>query len=223
MRTKACLGMDPEIWFPVNGGAAPASARSRRDAEAAAAICRRCPVQEGCADIALKTDARHGVWAAVWLDDPDVPWKETHATLARIAGVEVLEVPPTAADSPTEGLPDSVIRYREWRAEGVSNERIAQRLGVKVESLRVVVRRHGVDWIGEPWEIRLAERLDELIAAGEAFSANDFPRIPGISGLLSGAMYGGRIKRVGSVRSASHGGKIGAYCAVAEAGAVVPV
>lgn len=217
---KACGGQDPEIWFPVSGGA-PASTRSRQDADAAAAICQTCPVQEACAKAAIKTDARHGVWAAVWLDDPDVPWKETHAKLARIAGVETLG--PVDTDDADAGLPDNVIRYREWRADGVSNETIANRLGVQVDSLRIMVRRHGVDWIGEPWEVRLAERLEELIEAGEAFSANDFPRMPGISGLLSGAMHGRRIKRVGSVRSASHGGKIGAYCAVTEVREVVSV
>lgn len=48
----ACHGLDPKIFFPVDG----------EDADAAKAICDGCPVREPCLDYALGERERVGVW-----------------------------------------------------------------------------------------------------------------------------------------------------------------
>ncbi|MEZ0366788.1 WhiB family transcriptional regulator [Mycobacterium sp. pUA109] len=48
----ACLGHDPDLWFPQP---------SERPHEAIA-ICRTCPVIAECADFARRTVQLHGVW-----------------------------------------------------------------------------------------------------------------------------------------------------------------
>jgi hypothetical protein len=49
-----CAEADPEIFFPPPGGSP----------ELARAYCRRCPYTAECAQFALDTDQRFGVWGA---------------------------------------------------------------------------------------------------------------------------------------------------------------
>ncbi len=56
----ACLDEDPDLFFPV-GTTGPAVAQ----AEAAKAICRRCPVREECLDFAMTTGQAFGVWGGL--------------------------------------------------------------------------------------------------------------------------------------------------------------
>lgn len=54
-RTQAaCVGHDPEMWFPVPGDAADKAKR----------ICRGCPVRRDCLFFALRhpTATRCGIW-----------------------------------------------------------------------------------------------------------------------------------------------------------------
>jgi WhiB family transcriptional regulator, redox-sensing transcriptional regulator len=53
----ACLGADPEGWFPV-GESAEAMAQTRD----AIAICDGCPVEDACLKWALDTCQEAGVW-----------------------------------------------------------------------------------------------------------------------------------------------------------------
>lgn len=55
MDHAACIGTDPELWFP-----------DVSDAEgiaAAAAVCAGCPVADPCLDYALRQQLNHGIFA----------------------------------------------------------------------------------------------------------------------------------------------------------------
>lgn len=57
MERAACIGFDPELWFP-DGHGFEAVAVSRK----ARAICFECPVQAECFDVAMARDERYGIW-----------------------------------------------------------------------------------------------------------------------------------------------------------------
>ncbi|SDJ44597.1 WhiB family transcriptional regulator [Streptomyces indicus] len=57
MEQAACVGEDPELFFPV-GTTGP----SVRETQAAKEVCRRCPVTETCLDWALRMGQTTGVW-----------------------------------------------------------------------------------------------------------------------------------------------------------------
>ncbi|WP_028648688.1 WhiB family transcriptional regulator [Nocardiopsis sp. CNT312] len=48
----ACRGMDPDLWFPAQGGAVRAAKR----------VCRACPVQVNCLAEAMRRGEPYGVW-----------------------------------------------------------------------------------------------------------------------------------------------------------------
>jgi WhiB family redox-sensing transcriptional regulator len=47
-----CRGMDPNIFFPVDGFGVLAAQQ----------VCQGCPVADTCLDFALSTHQDHGVW-----------------------------------------------------------------------------------------------------------------------------------------------------------------
>ncbi|MDW4910352.1 WhiB family transcriptional regulator [Streptomyces sp. ADMS] len=57
LRLAACVGEDPELFFPV-GTAGPAL----RDTATAKRVCARCPVPPQCLDWALRSGQTSGVW-----------------------------------------------------------------------------------------------------------------------------------------------------------------
>ncbi|WP_328484809.1 WhiB family transcriptional regulator [Streptomyces sp. NBC_00377] len=57
LRAAACVGEDPELFFPV-GTTGPAL----REATAAKRVCARCPVRGECLSYALGTAQTSGVW-----------------------------------------------------------------------------------------------------------------------------------------------------------------
>jgi WhiB family redox-sensing transcriptional regulator len=59
-----CLGEDPDLFFPI-GTTGPAIAQ----AEAAKAVCRRCPVVSDCLEWALTNYQDSGVWGATTEDE----------------------------------------------------------------------------------------------------------------------------------------------------------
>jgi WhiB family transcriptional regulator, redox-sensing transcriptional regulator len=56
----ACIGEDPELFFPV-GSTGPAIEQTVR----AVAVCRRCPVRADCLEWALDTCQDAGVWGGL--------------------------------------------------------------------------------------------------------------------------------------------------------------
>ncbi|MFI6034667.1 WhiB family transcriptional regulator [Streptomyces sp. NPDC051315] len=57
LRGAACVGEDPELFFPV-GTSGPAL----RDTADAKRVCARCPVTAACLDFALDSGQTSGVW-----------------------------------------------------------------------------------------------------------------------------------------------------------------
>ncbi|WP_367319438.1 WhiB family transcriptional regulator [Streptomyces sp. HUAS ZL42] len=57
LRSAACVGEDPELFFPV-GTTGPAL----RDIAAAKRVCARCPVIIQCLGFALSSGQTSGVW-----------------------------------------------------------------------------------------------------------------------------------------------------------------
>ncbi|MFI1164361.1 WhiB family transcriptional regulator [Streptomyces sp. NPDC020801] len=57
LRSAACVGEDPELFFPV-GTRGPAL----RDVAAAERVCARCPVVTPCLSYALSSGQTSGVW-----------------------------------------------------------------------------------------------------------------------------------------------------------------
>lgn len=56
MEHAACVGHDPELWFPDGHGRHDAETREAR------AICATCAVQAECLDLALVRGERYGIW-----------------------------------------------------------------------------------------------------------------------------------------------------------------
>lgn len=58
----ACLGMDPEDWFPVSE---LESGSVLAHVEQVKGICRSCPVIESCLSWALDTQQQFGIWGGM--------------------------------------------------------------------------------------------------------------------------------------------------------------
>jgi WhiB family transcriptional regulator, redox-sensing transcriptional regulator len=53
----ACRTADPDLFFPVSGGAP-----SARDEAKALRVCARCTVRRQCLDFALRSGEAYGIW-----------------------------------------------------------------------------------------------------------------------------------------------------------------
>lgn len=60
----ACIGEDPELFFPI-GKTGPAQLQI----EEAKRVCRRCEVREKCLEWALEMKQDHGVWGGMSEDE----------------------------------------------------------------------------------------------------------------------------------------------------------
>ncbi|MEU4348063.1 WhiB family transcriptional regulator [Streptomyces sp. NPDC023838] len=60
MREAACVGIDPELFFPI-GHTGPAV----EDRAAAQRVCRSCPVARQCLSYALESGQVTGVWGGL--------------------------------------------------------------------------------------------------------------------------------------------------------------
>jgi WhiB family redox-sensing transcriptional regulator len=67
----ACLGAEPEQFFPVGTGGA-----SLREVTAAKAVCHRCSVIVECRDYALETRQSFGVWGGMDEDERRAVWAQ---------------------------------------------------------------------------------------------------------------------------------------------------
>jgi WhiB family redox-sensing transcriptional regulator len=66
LRSAACVGEDPELFFPV-GTTGPAL----REIAAAKRICARCPVIMQCLGFALSSGQTSGVWGGTCEEERD--------------------------------------------------------------------------------------------------------------------------------------------------------
>lgn len=60
----ACIGEDPELFFPTGAGGP-----GFQQIEAAATVCRRCPIQADCYQYAIATKQEYGVWGGYYADE----------------------------------------------------------------------------------------------------------------------------------------------------------
>ena len=60
----ACLGLDPELFFPI-GSTGPALIQT----EEARAVCRRCEVIDDCLSWAMDSRQEDGVWGGLSADE----------------------------------------------------------------------------------------------------------------------------------------------------------
>ena len=60
----ACIGTDPETFFPVapHGSHGKAARQHRAAINAALAICEGCPVADHCLAEAVEGGLQHGIW-----------------------------------------------------------------------------------------------------------------------------------------------------------------
>lgn len=63
-KDAACIGEDPELFFPV-GSTGPAIEQVER----AKAVCRTCPVLDRCLEWALASNQDSGVWGGMSEDE----------------------------------------------------------------------------------------------------------------------------------------------------------
>lgn len=66
LRSAACVGEDPELFFPV-GTTGPAL----RDVADAKSVCARCPVTVQCLSFALSSGQTSGVWGGTCEEERD--------------------------------------------------------------------------------------------------------------------------------------------------------
>ncbi|MFF0492586.1 WhiB family transcriptional regulator [Nocardia sp. NPDC004068] len=77
-----CHTHPPDLWFPNSTGA-----QRKADAARAITICRTCPVLRQCADFALATEMRAGIWGGHDLGNPGQPLSDRkRKALAKTAG-----------------------------------------------------------------------------------------------------------------------------------------
>ena len=74
MTEAACRGLDPETWFPEQGKDSRLRSKHPRTTMKAVTrlaqrICEDCPVKRECADYAIDTDSRYGIWGATTAPD----------------------------------------------------------------------------------------------------------------------------------------------------------
>jgi len=61
---SACLGSDPDVFFPVAVGAGATTQVSR-----ALRICAGCPVRQPCLDFAIQSGEKDGIWGGTTPED----------------------------------------------------------------------------------------------------------------------------------------------------------
>jgi WhiB family redox-sensing transcriptional regulator len=82
LRSAACVGEDPELFFPV-GTEGPAL----RDIAAAKRVCARCPVIRPCLDFALDSGQPSGVWGGTCEEERDALLRTARDDLTRRSAV----------------------------------------------------------------------------------------------------------------------------------------
>lgn len=83
MERAACVGLNPEIFFPIGQGVA-----LQAQVEEALQVCRSCPVTAQCAGFAQRVGASEGVWAErVLTQAVRVPWRATESASCALGAV----------------------------------------------------------------------------------------------------------------------------------------
>lgn len=157
----ACLGKDPEMFFPDDYCQGKARARAIDEARR---VCAHCPIMLDCREWANRTGQRYGVWGGV-------SQGERNRARKRPAGEHADGRDETAIDELMRGLRVSgtdrinrahaVVRaYREMRGD-VSYSELGRRFGVAPDAVRKWVKRDqaGEELINPTWLVKHREQL----------------------------------------------------------------
>lgn len=66
---SACLGADPEWWFPHNSEGTKKSSGHTANTRKAKKICMECPVRIDCLEYAMSTGQYWGIWGGFDFDE----------------------------------------------------------------------------------------------------------------------------------------------------------
>lgn len=92
-----CSEVDPEVWFPENGGNAK---YKTLEAEQARQLCRACPALVQCREYALKYTGLFGIWGAL-----DPSQRRDIQKKLNITPIHVLNTTPAMHEGFTDGVP----------------------------------------------------------------------------------------------------------------------
>ena len=91
-----CAEVDPEVWFPEEGGNAkyktPAAVYAKQ-------LCKSCPAMQECRDYALKYTGLFGIWGGL---DPSE--RRDIQKQLNITPIHVLNTTPSMTEGFTEGV-----------------------------------------------------------------------------------------------------------------------
>ncbi|MBG7697588.1 WhiB family transcriptional regulator [Streptomyces sp. MC1] len=72
LERAACRNCDTDLFFPIS-----LEGPGRRQADRAKAVCRACPVRQQCADWAIDTGQKYGIWGGMDEAELDRAGRET--------------------------------------------------------------------------------------------------------------------------------------------------
>jgi WhiB family redox-sensing transcriptional regulator len=176
MRRGACLGPDPEIFFPEDRSGGRAKAQ---EVDEAKAVCRRCPVVPECLAWALTTPEKFGIWGGMTSNEREaVKRREDNDSDGVDSSILNSETPDELTVERLmsgERVPRAAridiahAAVRLYRRGGVKHA-IAKQLGCDGSQVRVWAQRAergepliNLDWLAQ--QRKRAERLLEAVSA----------------------------------------------------------
>jgi WhiB family redox-sensing transcriptional regulator len=164
MADAACRFVDPELFFPSQGGGgSTAESRVMR----AKSVCQACPVRRECLREAIRDGEQYGIWGGLTVQDRRALLKQVKAFRSLPAGVLVRLRRGEPADLRPQDLPAvaAVLLRCGW-----SEPRIRRTLGIDPSALRAALRTaRRILWVTDllgdgP---RLLPDLNEVLASAE--------------------------------------------------------
>ena len=92
-----CAEVDPEVWFPEEGGN---SKYKTPEAEYAKQLCKACPALVECREYALRYTGLYGIWGAL-----DPSQRRDIQKQLNITPIHVLATTPTMHEGFRDGVP----------------------------------------------------------------------------------------------------------------------
>lgn len=108
-----------------------------------------------------------------------------------------------------DALAEEYFFFRRW---GMTDQQIAERLGIKLDSLMNSLRRQGKSPAAPQEDWRAVLVLEHLIQSGEEFTIDHLPdQGQGAQRLMNRAITTGRIVRIGTRAGLMKSNRIGIY------------
>lgn len=123
----ACLGCDPDVFFPEAG----------EDSAAAKAVCAGCPVREECLEYAIATGQAYGMWGGV----AQTPRRKMIKARAQTAGLWRLTCVGCGKDGPPAGTLREATEFARLADWAVTRDRSTRRNVARCAGCRLRNRR----------------------------------------------------------------------------------